>query len=81
MTLGKLIDIIDEAYGEDRVKLYFEDPDGAHGDSLARFIAIEIRETYDPSAATEKQIEEAMRCMSSARGQLEDVIKALVEHH
>lgn len=81
MTLGKLINIIDEAYsGELLVKSYFEDPEGPYGDGLAKFIAHEVKETYDPEATTEEQIQEALRCMSSARNQLSDVIKALSEH-
>lgn len=80
MTLGKLIGIVSDAYGDNLVKSYFEDPEGPYGDGLAKFVAHEIKETYDPAATDEKQIMEAMRCMRSAREQLEDVIKALAEH-
>lgn len=81
MTLGKLIGIADKAYTKyGLVQKYFDNPGGDFGDSLALFIAHEIKDTYDSSATDEEQLEAAMSAMRGARDQLGDVIKAFAEH-
>ena len=47
------------------------------GDTLALFIVRELSETYDPKASSEDQVEEALRCMRRARGDLDNLIDAL----
>ena len=40
---------------------YAAEPDGNHGDPLAGFIVLEIRETHDPSKTDAEQLEAARR--------------------
>jgi hypothetical protein len=79
MTLAELIQIADDAYDDGLVQEYFEDRDGQHGDTLAKFIAMELEDTFDPDLPTEKQIAEAIRLMTSAIRQLQDVVSAFEE--
>lgn len=79
MTLEQIIAIADEAYGDGLVGLYHDEPTGDHGDTLAKFIAIELRETYEAGATDSEQLREAYRVMKSARNQLMGVEEALGE--
>jgi hypothetical protein len=47
------------------------------GDGLARFVVVEIAETFDPDASESEQSTEAIRVMESAKRQIEGVIYAL----
>ena len=47
------------------------------GDSLALFVVIELAETYDEEATDDEQLEEAVRVMTAARDNLENIIVAL----
>lgn len=82
MTLDDLIKIADEAYSSHAdmsaglITAYHENPDGEHGDGLARFIAVELNETFDPDATTLEQLSEANRVMTVAMNQLEFVANA-----
>lgn len=52
-------------------------PDDARiGDTLAKFIVIELCETFDDEASDVEQLKEAARVMSSAKRELEDVSSA-----
>jgi hypothetical protein len=83
MKLKQIIEIADQAYSDDdAVERAFAAETGSIdellvGDSLAVFIAREIKETYDPDATREQQLEEAYRVMSVAHEQLENVLNAL----
>ena len=79
MTMEDLIKLADDAYDDGLVQEYFEDRDGQHGDTLAKFIAMELEDTFDPDLPTEKQIAEAIRLMTSAIRQLQDVVSAFEE--
>ena len=74
MKLLEIIKIADEAYGDDLIMQYHKDRDREHGDSLAKFIAIELEETYDDSTDRQEQLYEARRVMNRA---LEDVGRVL----
>ncbi len=50
---------------------------GGSGDTLAKFVVIELRETFDPNASDEVQIEEAQRVMKRAIMDLSGVYRAL----
>lgn len=77
MKLDELVDIVDAAYPDGYVRLYYDDPEGEHGDTLAKFIAVELKDTYDEDASTADQLEEAGRVMAVACDQLQGVIAAL----
>jgi hypothetical protein len=48
-TLNQLMKLVSNAYPDDVVWLYYKDPDGDYGDTLAKFVAIECREVADRS--------------------------------
>jgi 3-deoxy-D-arabino-heptulosonate 7-phosphate (DAHP) synthase len=78
MTFKELIVLADKAYDADGIIMdCFECPDEEHGDGLARFIYGELKDTFDEKADTATQIEEALRVMRMAHGQLYAVIGAL----
>jgi hypothetical protein len=83
VKLKQIIRIADQAYSDDgAVERAFAAETGSIdellvGDSLAVFIAREIKETYDPDATREEQLDEAYRVMSVAHEQLENVLNAL----
>ena len=77
MTLNELIAIADQHYDDGLIGLYFSDPQGKHGDGLAAFIAIELRETFNPNTSTEDQLITAAGVIESATGQLEKLSEGL----
>ena len=46
VTIDDIIRVADKAYPDGRVLAYHQHPKGKHGDTLAEFIAIELRETF-----------------------------------
>jgi len=79
MTLSELIDIADSAYPDGLVRLHHDFPEGEHGDTLAQFIARELRDTFDPSdrAAEHNQLIDAIHAIQMAIGDLDGVRLAL----
>ena len=83
MTLNQLICRAASVYPEAYVLEYWdaeaqepkENPVG--GDTLARFIAIELADTFDEEADDDKQIAEAVRVMQSAADDLTAIVQAL----
>lgn len=78
MTLDRIIDMIDPAYEDGLIRAYFEEPDVAHGDGLAKFIVDELRETYDETAPEQVQLDQAFGALTSALKQLWAVRDALI---
>lgn len=80
MDLKRLIEVADKAYDADGIILsYFEEPEVDHGDGLARFICLGLKDTYAADASDEEQLAEAVRVMCMAHDQLGRVINALEE--
>ena len=79
MKIEELIKIIDKGYPNGKVAEYFKDINGNYGDGLARFIAVEIAETFDPDASKEDQIEMAIKEMEADANEINRVICALSE--
>jgi len=80
MTLQSLIEFVDKVYqnGEEGlVGQYHRDPKGDHGDTLAKFIAIELAETFDKDETDDEQFGEAIVAMSRAANDLRNVVDAL----
>ena len=75
MTLDELIAVASTDYPE--VGEYHRHPEENHGDTLAKFVAIELADTFDPTATDEDQREEAQQVMQSAIDDLQKVIDAL----
>jgi len=77
MTLDQLIDIVDEIYGDGLVGMYYENPKKNHGDTRAKFIALELKDTFDSGATNAQQLWEAQRVISSACDQLGELVDNL----
>ena len=84
MKLNELIEIVSAAYPDGLIAVEYWDfkrqrprknPKG--GDTLALFIALEIKDTYDPDAMDEQQLETALRAIERARCDLDAVSGAL----
>ena len=77
MELKKLVDIVDEAYPDGLVGLYFQGPEGKHGDTLAKFIASELKDTFNAEATDKEQLTTAAHQMRIACQELQGVVDAL----
>jgi hydroxymethylpyrimidine/phosphomethylpyrimidine kinase len=86
MDINRIMEIADEAYDADGVISCYWDakrrkvrrkPLHGMGDTLARFIAIELAETYDPSATDDEQRDVAARAIQKAADQCSAVADAL----
>ena len=83
MKLNDLIRIAASGYPDAQVLEYWDfdgakprsNPDG--GDTLARFVALELAETFDDEAPTSDQAAEAVRAMNRASKDLQHVIHAI----
>jgi len=83
MTLLELQRIADQGYGDGSMTPYYNQTTGKPklyakgGDTLARFVAIELAETFEPSASDENQLEEAQRVIEGAIADLDNALQAL----
>jgi len=80
MTLRELIEIADEGYSQSGlfpILAYHEDPESEHGDTLAKWIALELANTYDAEETDEGQLSDACDAILSAADQLQAVHDAL----
>ena len=82
MTLNDIMNRAASAYPDQWVLQYYDSNrqcavDNQGGDGLARFIAWELYETYDPDTDDELQIETAIRKMRTAATDLNSVITDL----
>ena len=73
MTLESIIEIANDVYGDRLVELYFKNGDGRYGDTLAKFIAAELEDTYEHQASDYAQYTMAMKVMENAANQLHDI--------
>jgi len=79
MTLTKLIEIADKAYGEGIVMACHRHPNDDLGDTMAKFVATEIADAFDPEATDWEQRKEAARVLRIAFRQIDCVCYTL-EH-
>jgi hypothetical protein len=82
MTLVQLLNKANEGYDDHFLSEYFHPKTGkfnrkAEGDGLARFIVIEISETFDAESTDLQHVDEAIRVMIQARDDIRRVIVAL----
>ena len=83
MKLLELLNAANEGYPEGYLAEYY-DPDtgkrkSGDGDTLAKFIVLELIDTFDFKSSDDAQIDEATRVLESARRDLLGVIEALDE--
>ena len=92
MNLIDLITAADEGYPDGVIMQWYLEikarensnqrrPDSDIGDTLAKFIVLELIETFDPEASDQEQFEEAARVMYSAKNELMGVIASLEKLH
>ena len=79
LKLLDIIKIVDAAYGDGEVMRYHAEPDGWHGDGLARFIECEIRETYEDDDSDGGKLRNAERVMQTAVEEISAVCVALAK--
>ena len=82
MQLVELLNKANSAYPDNYLSEYFDDKTGEPttpiaGDTLAKFIVAELRETFDPTASDEQQHEVARRVLDRAGDTLYEVSIAL----
>jgi len=81
MRLVQLLNKANEGYDDHFLSEYFHPKTGrfrkGEGDGLARFIVIEISETFDAESTDLQQVDEAIRVMIQAREDIRRVIVAL----
>ena len=82
MKINELMEIVHKAYPDEFTRNYWDekkkqpDPHGS-GDTLAKFIVMEIYETFDPRAKRAAQLKEAARVMRRAQTDVYFVVQAL----
>ncbi len=87
MTLVEILNIANAGYPDQGLSLAYNPEDGAEpewadeavGDGLALFIVRELRDTFEPSNASDKQLIEAIRTLETAMKDLAEVRSALLE--
>lgn len=79
-TLSEIIAIADKGYASDGLVLaYFNEPDVDHGDTLAKFVVLELKDTFSPEDRPETQLDTAKDAMLSARKQMDGVTDAFYQ--
>lgn len=84
LSLLNLLKLASTGYEDGWLDMYFKKRTGLPkrglvrgGDTLARFIVIELAETFDEDLSQDEQIEEAQRALQMAIDDLQEVINAL----
>jgi len=76
-NLLRLLDLANEVYDDGFLGHYYTRngklKHGGAGDTLAKFIVVELIETFDANASWKRQLLTATRAMESARYQLQDI--------
>ena len=78
VKVPRLIREIDYAYGDSLIEAYWREPYGNHGDTLAQFIVLELRDCVSFNQALKSQIDEAEHAIGQATKQLEQCMEALI---
>ena len=80
-ALVDLLNMANKGYPDEFLSEYYDTNTGERrqgdGDTLARFIGTELRDTFDAHASRAEQIEEAHRVLNNAIRDLENVVRAL----
>lgn len=84
MTLLEILNIANDEYPDAYLTEYYDMTTGEHkqdgqGDTLAKFIVIELSETYDEAANTAWQLMEAARVLRMAETELHRMAEAFEE--
>lgn len=81
MRSVELLNKANMGYPDGFLSTYYDEKTGklieGSGDDLAKFIVIELQETFDENLSDEEQINEANRVLEKAKQDIDDVIVAL----
>ena len=66
MTLDELMDRANALYPDNMILRYYQEPKRNHGDTLAKFIVLELQDTFDPDAPEHEQLSTARRALFRA---------------
>src|SRR5579872_2746760 len=82
LTLVQVLNVASSGYKDDFLKKYYHEETGqaneaGSGDTLAEFIVLEIRDTFDANLPKTEQLTEACRVLRRAISNVESVIEAL----
>ena len=84
MKLGQLVAAANSKYPDQFLSQYFDVAREKFltrgcGDGLARFIVVEIRDTFDGAATDAAQVDEAIRVLEQGQTDLESALRGLRE--
>jgi hypothetical protein len=81
LLLVELLNMANKGYPDEYLSEYYDTITGeripGEGDSLAKYIVAELRETFDSDASRAEQINQAHRALSNVIAELESVIQAI----
>ena len=81
LALVELLNMANNGYPDEFLSEYYNPNTGERrqgdGDTLARFIVAELRDTFDAHASRAGQIDEAHRVLNNAIRDLANVVRAL----
>jgi hypothetical protein len=77
MTLEQIMDKANQAYPDDLIRAYWDEPHANHGDTLARFIVAELQDVFDSEANDATNLKAARNAITRAAKELTDVAEAL----
>ncbi len=85
MTILELLNRANQGYPDRLLSAFYNKSTGAphswNGDTLAKFIVLELHETYDSSTTDQAQLSTAIQALRQAVSELEGVIQALANTH
>jgi len=83
LTLKEILDLANKGYPDGFLEGFYDEngkfKDPVPGDGLARFVVLEIGETFDPDDPKDVQLKAAIGVMEAAVRDLEGVIEALMK--
>jgi len=83
LTLKEILDLANKGYPDGFLEGFYDGngkfKDPIPGDGLARFVVLEIGETFDPDDPKDVQLKAAIGVMEAAVRDLEGVIEALMK--
>lgn len=82
LTLVELLDLVNKGYPDNFMSEYYNPKTGklnrkGSGDLLAKFIVIELIETFDPDSSFDEQIEVARQVLDNTAREIDDVVYEL----
>ncbi len=80
MKCKELLDIANKGYPDGFLSEYYDDQGNSKdgfGDGLAKFVVVELIETFSPDQDDAEQVSVAVHCLENAVQELQAIIEAL----